>query len=64
MINKIYSERIYNSSNENLEKVESLLENEKYEDVKNIILKLQSSDIIEMILNIDFHLVINNNNNK
>ena len=59
MINKIYSERIYNSSNENLEKVESLLENEKYEDVKNIILKLQSSDIIEMILNIDFDLLAN-----
>ena len=59
MINKIYSERIYNSSNENLERVESLLESEKYEDVKNIILKLQSSDIIEMILNIDFDLLAN-----
>jgi magnesium transporter len=58
-MHKVYSEKIHDSSDENLKQIESLLYEEKYDDAKSNILKLSNIEIIDMILNIDFDLLAN-----
>ncbi len=57
MINKIYSESIYDNSNKNLEQIEIFLESGKYSEVKSIISGLSNIEITNMILNINFDLL-------
>lgn len=59
MINKIYYERAYNNFSKNLDDVEYLISDEKYDEAKNLILKLSNIEIIDMILNINFNLLEN-----